>query len=240
MEIIVCKNYEEISKTAYKVFEEVILSRKNPVLGLATGSTPIGLYRELIDGYKKKRISFKNVTTVNLDEYVGLSKNHPQSYAYFMEENLFKSVDIDRKNARIPNGRKKNLNKECLRYSNLLSKTPRDIQLLGIGGNGHIAFNEPFSPFDGKTSVVNLSKKTIEDNSRFFDDINDVPTRAISMGISEIFSARKIVLLASGKNKAKAVYDAVKGSINPSCPASVLQNHKDCIFILDKDSAFLL
>lgn len=240
MEIIVCDSCEKMSDVAYKIFEKIILSEGAPTLGLATGSTPIGLYKKLIEGYKEKKISFKKVTTVNLDEYVGLKKNHPQSYAYFMEENLFKSVDIDRKRTNIPNGFSKNLKKECLRYSNLLYKHPRDIQLLGIGSNGHIAFNEPFSPFDGKTSVVNLSKKTIEDNSRFFDSLKDVPTRAISMGIEEIFSAKKILLLANGKNKAEAVYNAVRGPITPSCPASILQKHKDCTFILDKESASLL
>lgn len=240
MQVKICRDYEEVSRAAADIFEKELKKKPNCVLGLATGTTPLGLYKNLIKAYKKEKVSFKDVTVFNLDEYVGLEKAHPQSYAYFMRKNLFDFIDINLERTFIPDGSAENLEAACGEYSDLLSKNPRDLQLLGIGGNGHIAFNEPFSPFDGKTRLVTLTEKTINDNARLFNSENEVPKRALTMGISEIFAAKKIVLLACGKEKAPAVYNSTVLPVLPDCPASVLQRHKDCIFILDELAASML
>ena len=240
MKVIVTENYDEMSKKAAEVIAEVIKADENAVLGLATGTTPIGLYKELIDKCAKKEISFKNIKTVNLDEYVGLSKGHVQSYDYFMKDNLFNHVDIDLANTNLPNGIAADLDAECARYTALLNKMRQSIQLLGIGSNGHIGFNEPKTPFDSTTHIVNLTESTIKDNSRLFDDISEVPTKAITMGIANIMNAKKILVVANGENKAKAVYNMVKGPVTEDCPASVLQKHEDVIVIVDKKAAALL
>lgn len=240
MKVIITENYEQMSSEAAKVFVELLKTKPECVLGLATGSTPIGLYQNLIAAYKNGEVSFKNVTTANLDEYVGLTKDHDQSYAYFMRHNLFDHVDIESKNLNIPDGSQKDLEKECARYSEFLKNNPQDLQVLGIGSNGHIGFNEPGTSFDSKTHVVNLTESTIKDNSRLFSDISEVPTQAVTMGISEIMKSKAIVLMASGENKANAVYNTVKGNVTESCPASILQNHPNCILIADKAAAKLL
>ncbi len=240
MKVIVTENYDEMSKKAAEVIAEVIKADENAVLGLATGTTPIGLYKELIDKCAKKEISFKNIKTVNLDEYVGLPKGHVQSYDYFMKDNLFNHVDIDLANTNLPNGIAADLDAECARYTALLNKMRQSIQLLGIGSNGHIGFNEPKTPFDSTTHIVNLTESTIKDNSRLFDDISEVPTKAITMGIANIMNAKKILVVANGENKAKAVYNMVKGPVTEDCPASVLQKHEDVIVIVDKKAAALL
>lgn len=237
MQITVCRDYEEVSRAATDIFEQELKKKPDCVLGLATGTTPLGLYKNLIKAYKQASVSFKKVTVFNLDEYVGLGKTHPQSYAYFMRKNLFDFIDIDLARTFIPDGAAENLTAACFEYSDLLSKTPRDLQLLGIGGNGHIAFNEPFSPLDGKTRLVDLTEKTVKDNARLFNSEDEVPKKALTMGISEIFSAKKIVLLACGKEKAQAVFNAIRFPVSPSCLASVLQRHNDCIFILDSAAA---
>lgn len=240
MKIIVVKNYDEMSRVAADMIAEVVEANPNATLGLATGSTPIGCYKLLADFCSSKRVSFARVKAVNLDEYVGLSSAHNQSYAYFMRSKLFDHIDIDLDNTAIPNGCAADVQEECAHYGDLLSSLPRDVQILGLGSNGHIGFNEPYTPFDSVTHLVDLSENTIADNSRLFDSLDDVPKKAITMGISEIMQARKIILLASGSNKAQAVYDMVRGQVTSRCPASVLQRHPDCVVIVDKEAGKLL
>lgn len=239
MKIIVVDDYEQLSKQASQIIAQTVQQKPNATLGLATGSTPLGCYRLLAqrcaDG-----LSFAKVSAVNLDEYAGIGGNHVQSYAYFMRSNLFDKLDINLANTNIPNGLASNLDAECQRYAQLLATLPRDLQLLGLGSNGHIGFNEPGTPFESATHVVNLAQSTIKDNSRLFDDISQVPTQALTMGIAEIMQAKTVLMLASGANKAQAVKAMVEGEITPNCPASVLQRHPNCIVIVDKDAATLL
>lgn len=237
MKVIVCKNTEELANEALKVMLDVIKSKENPVIGLATGSSPIGLYNAMIRDHKENGTSYKNVKSVNLDEYVGLGIESDQSYVYFMNDNLFKGIDIDKNNTNLPNGKADDMNAECDRYTALLDSMPQDIQLLGIGGNGHIGFNEPGTPFNSTTHIVELQERTRIDNARFFSSLNEVPTHAITMGIKNIMNAKKILVVANGKGKADAVYSMVKGEITESCPASVLQNHNDVTVIVDEDAA---
>lgn len=237
MKVIVCKNTEELANEALKVMLDVIKSKENPVIGLATGSSPIGLYNAMIRDHKENGTSYKNVKSVNLDEYVGLGIENDQSYVYFMNDNLFKSIDINKNNTCLPNGKAEDMNAECDRYTALLDSMPQDIQLLGIGGNGHIGFNEPGTPFDSTTHIVELQERTRIDNARFFASLDEVPTHAITMGIKNIMNAKKILVVANGKGKADAVYSMVKGEITEACPASVLQNHNDVIVIVDEDAA---
>src|SRR5690625_856385 len=212
MKLMKVKDYDEMSKKSCEIFVEKLKSIENPVFGLATGSTPIGLYECLVDLFKKNKISFKDVTTFNLDEYIGLPADHPQSYHYFMEDILFKHIDISSENTHLPNGVAKNLAQECNRFEQLIEESGGiDLQILGIGANGHIAFNEPGSKFDGKTDVVDLTQETLKANSRFFDSIEDVPTQAITMGIGTIMKAREIVLLASCESKAEAMEHVING-----------------------------
>ncbi len=240
MKIIVVDNYQQISQRGAEVIAQVIKSNPKAVLGLATGTSPIGIYKNLIEMCKKGEISFANVKTVNLDEYVGLDGSHPQSYRYFMNDNLFDHVDIDKANTFVPNGVAQDLSIECARYTSLVNAMQQDLQLLGIGSNGHVAFNEPGTAFDSTTHVVNLTENTIKDNSRLFDSIDQVPTKALTMGIQNIINAKRILIVANGKNKAQAVYQMVKGAVDQSCPASILQNHPDVTVIVDKDAASLL
>lgn len=237
MKIIVTKDYEEMSLKAFEVLKGVVKSKPYAVLGLATGTTPLGLYRNMIDDHKARGTSYAHVRTVNLDEYQGLPKSHSQSYAYFMRENLFRYLDIEESNTFIENGMAQNEEEECARYNQLLSETPRHIQLLGLGSNGHIAFNEPFTPFGSETHVVDLTENTIKDNARLFDDISEVPRKAFTMGIKQIMQAKQILILASGANKADAVYQTVCGRVTEAVPASVLQLHPNCIMIADKEAA---
>lgn len=237
MNLIFVKNYEEMSEKAYEIVKKILIGKKNATLGLATGTTPLGLYNKMIEDFNLGNVSYKNVTTYNLDEYVGLSTNDEQSYTYFMRTNLFNHIDIDLKNTHLLDGMAKNMNEACDNYNKMLEKADIDVQILGIGGNGHIAFNEPNEPFDSVTHIIDLTPKTISDNARFFTSINDVPTRAISMGIANIMATKSIILLASGANKADAVYAAVKGDISKNCPASALRNHKNVTFIVDDAAA---
>ncbi len=240
MKVIVVENYQQIGEQGARVIADVIKNNPNAVLGLATGTSPIGIYQNLIAMCKNGEISFTNVKTVNLDEYVGLDGTHSQSYRYFMNDNLFNHVDIDKANTFVPNGVAEDLDVECARYTALVNSLVQDIQLLGIGSNGHIAFNEPGTPFDSTTHVVNLTENTIKDNSRLFDDISQVPTKALTMGIANIMNAKRILIVANGKNKAQAIYNMVKGQVDTACPASVLQNHPDVTVIVDKDASSLL
>ena len=240
MKIITVENYEEMSALAANIIAEIV--RENPfaTLGLATGSTVLGAYAHLRKMCANGEISFANIKAVNLDEYVGLDCDHEQSYAYYMRNNLFDHIDIDLCNTFIPCGTAEDIDDECDGYNNMLDIIPRDVQLLGLGSDGHIAFNEPGSSFDSRTRVVQLEESTIKDNSRLFTRLEDVPKSAISMGIADIMSAKKLLLLASGLNKAQAVKNMVQGEVSESCPASILQRHPDAIVILDKQAASLL
>ena len=240
MKVIVAKNYDEMSKKAAEVVIEVVKKNPNAVLGFATGSSPIGLYQYMIKDHKENGTSYKNATSVNLDEYVGLKADHDQSYAYFMRTNLFDSLDIDLKNTNLPCGSASDLQAECDRYNALLNANQQDIQVLGIGSNGHIGFNEPNTPFDSVTHVVDLTESTIKDNSRLFNSIDEVPRQALSMGIKNIMNAKAIVMVVSGKNKAEALRGMVKGEITPALPASILQLHPFVTVVCDEDAASLL
>ncbi|MDR3185586.1 MAG: glucosamine-6-phosphate deaminase [Christensenellaceae bacterium] len=231
MEIQLTRNYDEMSEVASEIVTKLIKRKSHAILGLATGSTPIGLYRCLIDEYNSGNVSFKNVTTCNLDEYIGLDSHHDQSYKHFMNTNLFDHIDINKENTHFPNGSAEDLDIECERYSNLLTSMPRDLQILGIGRNGHIGFNEPGTPFNSTTHVVTLDKKTIADNARFFESENEVPRLAITMGISEILNSKCVLLLASGKNKREAITKMLSKSPSPKCPASALLSHPNLIVV---------
>ena len=237
MKLIIAENYDEMSRAGAKIMLEVMKDNPYAVLGLATGTTPLGLYAYMIADHEKYGTSYAHVRTVNLDEYKGLAKTHPQSYAYFMRKNLFDGLDIDPENTNIENGMAENETKECARYDELLERLPRDIQLLGLGSNGHIAFNEPGTPFGSGTHVVTLAESTVKDNARLFDDISEVPRKAFTMGIRQIMQAKKILILASGANKAEAVCKMAKGKVTESVPASVLQLHPDCTLIVDRVAA---
>ncbi len=240
MKIVITENYEEMSDKAAQIIIDVIKNNPNAILGLATGSSPIGTYQNMIKDHKQNGTSYKNVKTVNLDEYVGLTADHDQSYAYFMRKNLFDGLDIDQTNTHLPCGSANDLSKECDRYNALLDTMKQDVQVLGIGSNGHIGFNEPNTPFESVTHLVDLTESTIKDNSRLFASMDEVPRQALSMGIKNIMQAKSIVMVVSGKNKAKAVYDMVKGAVSPLCPASVLQLHPYVTLVCDKDAASLL
>lgn len=240
MKVIITKNYEEMSEKAFGVMAEVVKSNPQAVLGLATGSTPLGLYKNMIEDHKKNGTSYKQIKTVNLDEYAGLDENSDQSYVYFMRRNLFDSLDIDRKNTNIENGVAKDREAECARYNALLHGMQQDIQVLGIGSNGHIAFNEPGTPFGSETHIVDLTESTIKDNSRLFKNIEEVPRQAFTMGLKNIMNAKKILILANGANKAQAVYGLVKGDVTERVPASVLQLHPDCTLVCDEAAAQLI
>ena len=237
MKVIITKNYEEMSEKAYEIVRDVIKANPNAVLGLATGSSPIGLYDDLVKAYERGEISFKNIRTVNLDEYVGLDYSSDQSYVYFMRKNLFERVDIDLANTNLPDGKAKDLEAECARYTKLVEGMQQDVQVLGLGSNGHIAFNEPGTPFDSTTHVVKLTESTIKDNSRLFKNIDEVPRSALTMGIANIMNAKKIVVVANGANKADAIYKTVKGEITEAVPANILQKHPDVTIVCDELAA---
>ncbi|MDF2890572.1 MAG: nagB [Clostridia bacterium] len=230
MRIIIAKDYDELSKKTANLLASQITLKPNSVLGLATGSTPVGAYNDLVRIYKEGDINFTEVVTFNLDEYYGLDKENPQSYYYFMMENLFKHVNINKHNIHIPNGRAKDIELECIEYENKIKQAGGiDLQLLGIGRNGHIGFNEPDVKF--------LDEDTIEANSRFFTALDEVPRKAISMGIKTIMHSRKIILLASGEEKAETINSMINGKITPELPASVLQLHPDVVVLLDEKAA---
>ncbi len=229
-----------MSQKAFEVMEEVVKGNPNAVLGLATGSTPIGLYKNMIKDYQENGTSYANIKTVNLDEYAGLDYSSDQSYIYFMRNNLFDHVNVDLKNTNIENGKAQDRQAECDRYNKLLETMQQDIQVLGIGSNGHIAFNEPGTPFGSVTHIVDLTENTIKDNARFFTSIDEVPRQAFTMGLKNIMNAKKILILANGANKAKAVYGLVKGEVTEEVPASILQLHPDCVLVCDEAAASLI
>lgn len=235
--IIICDNYEEISRKAFAVIRDLVVENPKAVLGLATGSSPVGMYKLMIEDHHKNGTSYKDVITFNLDEYLGIPKDHSQSYYTFMHENLFKGLDIKEENIHIPSG-EGDLDQQAAKYEELLDKHMIDVQVLGIGSNGHIGFNEPGTPFDSPTHIVDLKENTRLDNARFFASLDEVPKQAITMGSGTIMrKAKKILMLASGEAKQDAIYAMIKGDITENLPASILQKHDDVIVIIDKAAA---
>lgn len=235
--VVVAEDYDLVSSEAFKIMRST-MAKERPVLGLATGSSPVGLYKKMIADHNSNGTSYRKVITFNLDEYIGIPRNHEQSYYTFMHENLFDSLDIPEENIHIPRGDVEDMEAECARYEEELSKYTIDLQVLGIGSDGHIAFNEPGVAFDSLTHVMELEEQTRRDNARFFeDDIDLVPTHAITMGLASIMKAAKIIVIATGANKADAVFGMVKGPKSTDCPASILQDHPDVTLILDNDAA---
>lgn len=233
MKVVVCENYDDLSNKAFEVIKEQVVEKPDSVLGLATGSSPVGMYQDMIKDHKENGTSYKDVVTYNLDEYVGIDRNDPQSYYTFMNDNLFSGIDIVPENTHVPYG---NTEEDCKNYEEAVEGV--DIQVLGIGQNGHIGFNEPGTPFDEPTHIVDLTENTRQANARFFDDdINKVPTQAITQGIGTIMKAKKILLVANGANKADAVKAMVEGEVDVECPASILQNHPDVIVFVDQEAA---
>ena len=232
MKIIRVKTYDELSKTAAEMIAKQITEKPNCVLGFATGSSPVGTYKHLVEMCKDDKISFAGVTTFNLDEYCGLDKSNPQSYHHFMMQNLFNHVDINHSNIHLPNGVASDTNKECADYESKISNAGGiDLQLLGVGSNGHIGFNEPATVFQNLTHEVALAESTIEANKRFFDNINDVPKTAITMGIGTIMSAKKIILVA-GPEKGHIIKKLETDFVaDPQFPVSILHYHPDCTII---------
>lgn len=241
MKIYAAKDYADLSRKAANIISAQVIMKPNAVLGLATGSTPIGAYKQLIEWYNKGDIDFSQTISVNLDEYKGLSGDHDQSYRYFMNHNLFDHVNIKKENTNVPNGLAEDSKAECERYNNIIRNLGGiDLQLLGIGGNGHIGFNEPGTAFEKETHVVTLTEQTRQSNARFFSSIDEVPTHALTMGIKSIMSAKKVLLLATGEAKAQALYDSFFGPVTPGVPASILQLHNDCIVIADEAALSLI
>lgn len=235
MEVIVCKTYEEMSARAAEIVANVMKNNPACVLGLATGSTPVGMYRKLIEMNKTGEIDFSQVTTVNLDEYYPISPDNDQSYRYFMNVNLFDHVNIDKARTFVPNGTAADPDEACAAYEALVAEVgPADIQVLGIGQNGHIGFNEPATALEVATHVTGLTESTIKANARFFASEADVPTKALTMGIGTILSAKKIIILANGAAKADAVAKMLAGKLDTSCPASMLNLHADVTVICDE------
>ena len=240
MEFIVAKDYEEMSRKAADVIAELVACKPSCTLGLATGSTPEGLYAELVKDCAAGKISFKDVNTYNLDEYRGLENDHPQSYHYFMEQHLFNHVDIDLAATHVPDGSNPDAAAACADYEAAIKASGGvDLQLLGLGHNGHIGFNEPADTFAKETNCVELTRSTIEANSRLFDHIDEVPTQAYTMGIGTIMRAAKILVVANGEGKAQIVRDAFFGPVTPQVPASILQFHPDVTVIVDEAAASL-
>jgi len=234
VKIIAVNDYEELSKVASKIIIEKVKNQPDCVLGLATGGTPEKTYQLLIEDFKRNATTYQNVNTVNLDEYVGLPNNHPQSYHSYMFHKLFKLLDLKSENIHMPDGMVSDLQEECKRYDMILDHLNYpDLQLLGIGSNGHIGFNEPGSPFSQKTYVTTLSESTRLANARFFNHLDEVPSHAITMGISGILKSKEILLLASGESKAKAVKELLVGELDMNFPASALKSHKHVTIIVD-------
>lgn len=237
MNIIKAKDYDDMSRKAANIFSAQVILKPNSVLGLATGSTPLGLYSNLVERYQQGDLDFSQITSINLDEYYGLTHDDPQGYYYFMNENLFKHINIMPENTHVPNGAEPDAQKACDEYEQIIrSSGGIDLQLLGLGNNGHIAFNEPGTGFEETTHCVALTESTIQANSRFFDKPEDVPTKAYTMGIKSIMMAKKIVIIVSGKGKADIVHETLFGPVTTSVPASILQLHPDVTLVADADA----
>ena len=235
MKIYMTEDYQTMSRKAANILSAQIILKPNSVLGLATGSTPIGMYKQLVIWYEKGDLDFAQIKTVNLDEYVGLEPTHEQSYRYFMQNNLFDHVNINPANTNVPDGLVADPQAECDWYNQVIRKLGGiDIQVLGIGHNGHIGFNEPGNAFELETHVVDLSERTIQANARFFASADEVPRQAMTMGIKSIMMAKKILMLVSGDDKAEAVWKAFAGPVTPQVPASILQLHPYVTLVGDK------
>ena len=238
MKIVVVKNYEEVSLKAAQFMADIVNNKPEAVLGLATGGTPVGMYENLIKMNKDGKVDFSKVTSVNLDEYVGLSGEHKKSYRFFMNDTLFNHINIDKARTFVPNGLAKDIEAECLAYDHRIVELGGiDLQLLGLGGNGHIAFNEPDSHLVVGSHLTGLTKDTIDANARFFKNASEVPQTAVTMGLGGIMQAKKILLIASGEGKAEAVQSMMNGKITADCLASMLQMHRDVTIIIDEAAA---
>ena len=241
MKVRISDTYEDMSEAAAQLVIEQVRRKPDSVLGLAAGSTPLLIYKKLGEAYKAGVVDFSQVRTFNLDEYIGLSPEHPQSYHYFMKKNLFSRVNIDIKNTHVPDGAASDLKKACADYDAYIRATGGiDLQLLGIGQNGHIGFNEPCRSFVLNTHIVDLTENTIKANSRLFKSIDDVPHQAITMGIRNIMQARRIVLVANGENKAEALRKTLIEDVTPDVPASILQLHLDISIVADEAALSLI
>ena len=237
---VVVGNEKMISKLIADEFIKTVNEKPNAVLGLATGTSPLGVYANLVKANKEGKVTFKDVATFNLDEYIGLEVTHNQSYRYFMNENLFNHIDIDKKRTHVLKGTGNYIEYMNQYDDEIASFGGIDLQILGIGSDGHIAFNEPGTPFDSLTHIAELTESTIRDNSRLFNDISEVPTKAVTMGLKSIMNARKIVLIATGKNKAKAIHDLLLGPKTEEVPCSILQDHPDCTIYVDEEAYSLV
>ena len=241
MVIYKVKDYEEMSRKAAAIIAAQVIAKPDCVLGLATGSSPVGTYKNLIAGYQNGDLDFSKVRSINLDEYRGLSPENDQSYRYFMNTNLFDHINIDKANTNVPDGLETDADKACSAYNELIANCGGiDLQLLGLGPIGHIGFNEPDRVFIAGTHCVDLTESTIDANKRFFESIDDVPRQAYTMGIQNIMSAKKILVVVSGANKAESLAKAINGPIDPQVPASILQLHNDVIFVVDEAAASML
>lgn len=217
-----------------------IKAKPNSVLGLATGSTMLPVYAELIAKVKEQNIDLSAVTTFNLDEYIGLSAEHDQSYHFFMQDNLFRHLGLKAEQSTLPDGTAADMEKECRQYSELLEDAKLDVQLLGIGTNGHIGFNEPYTAFDSRTHVVKLTENTLKDNSRFFTDVSEMPTHAVTMGLADIMAAKEVILVATGKHKAEVMAELFHSPVTEAMPASVLKQHHNVLILMDEEAASLI
>ncbi|MCL6603754.1 MAG: glucosamine-6-phosphate deaminase [Paenibacillus sp.] len=235
MNILKFQNEEDFVQTGANLIVSLLQSNPKAVLGLATGSSPVGVYARVVEMHQKGLVSFSKASSYNLDEYVGLPVDHSQSYRSFMNEHLFNHIDIDLNRTHVPNGNAVDLEAECLAYDKMLEENgPVDLQILGIGSNGHIGFNEPDASLSSGTHVVDLLEETLEANARFFPTLAEVPRQAVTMGIASILKAKQIVLLVRGEEKAEAVKNAIEGPITTQCPASLLQSHPNVVVLLDK------
>lgn len=241
MNILIFRTNSELNTSAAGIITSLLQTNPAAVLGLATGSTPVGIYKELVSSYRKGLVSFRQATTFNLDEYVGLADDHPESYHAYMRDHLFQHIDLPEKNAHIPNGNAPDLAQECQRYNQLIRQAKQiDLQILGLGHNGHIGFNEPDHALNSETHVVDLEDATREANARFFPSIAEVPKQALTMGVGTILKAKTILFVVQGTDKAKIVHRALTGPISTECPASLLQTHPNLVVMLDKDAGKLL
>ena len=238
MKILVCKDYEELSRKSAEIIVSQVNQKKDSVLGLATGGTPVGMYKELVKSYREGKVDFGKVITFNLDEYYGVDHENINSYHYYMNTNFFDHVNVERKNINIPNGMSKDIEKECREYDEKIQNMGGiDLQVLGVGLNGHIGFNEPAKELMSGTHITDLTKETINANARFFEDISQVPTRAITVGMATILRSKKIVVLINGKNKSK-IFDKITGKkITTQIPATLLQLHPDVTIVVDEQAA---
>lgn len=231
---------QAIAQYVSELLIKQIKTKPNSTLGLATGSTMLPVYKKFVEQVKQENLDLSEIRTFNLDEYLGLAPEHEQSYHYFMQENLFKHVGLDSKQTHLPNGLAENMSKECRVYSEALDEAKLDVQLLGIGTNGHIGFNEPYTSFDSLTHVIELSENTRKDNSRFFDNVKDMPTHAITMGLADIMSAREVILVVTGKHKAEIMAQLFHSPVTEAMPASVLKQHHNILILMDEEAASLI